>query len=137
MARAATTSDAFNAIAEPQRRDILALLQAGEWPVTDLAQELGMSQPRASKHRVGGFERFCHSSPFLTQTFVLTHRPRSPIEMAGGTTFHFLDASPADALDVAREAAAGQDVRIGGGLASSATFSRRGSSTTVPSELLR
>src|SRR4030095_8414046 len=50
MARAATTSDAFNAIAEPQRRDILALLRAGEWPVTDLAQELGMRLPRASKH---------------------------------------------------------------------------------------
>lgn len=50
MARAATTSDAFNAIAEPQRRDILALLRAGERPVTDLAEELGMSQPRASKH---------------------------------------------------------------------------------------
>jgi DNA-binding transcriptional ArsR family regulator len=50
MARAATTSDAFNAIAEPQRRDILALLRAGEWPVTDLAQELGMSLPGASKH---------------------------------------------------------------------------------------
>src|ERR687891_2223178 len=50
MARAATTSDAFNAIAEPQRRDILALLRAGERPVTDLAQELGMSQSRASKH---------------------------------------------------------------------------------------
>ncbi|WP_433392477.1 ArsR/SmtB family transcription factor [Micromonospora sp. KLBMP9576] len=50
MARAATTSDAFNAIAEPQRRDILTLLQAGERPVTELAQELGMSQPRASKH---------------------------------------------------------------------------------------
>jgi len=50
VARAATTSDVFNAIAEPQRRDILALLRAGEWPVTDLARELGMSQPRASKH---------------------------------------------------------------------------------------
>lgn len=50
MARAATTSDAFNAIAEPQRRDILTLLRAGERGVTDLAQELGMSQPRASKH---------------------------------------------------------------------------------------
>ena len=50
MARAATTSDAFNAIAEPQRRDILALLRAGERPGTDLAEELGMSQPRASKH---------------------------------------------------------------------------------------
>ncbi len=50
MARAATTSDAFNAIAEPQRRDILVLLRAGELPVTDLARQLGMSQPRASKH---------------------------------------------------------------------------------------
>src|SRR3546814_5555634 len=37
------------------------------------------------------------------------------MEMAGGTTFHFLDASPAEALQVAREAAGGQDVRIGGG----------------------
>jgi dihydrofolate reductase len=53
--------------------------------------------------------------PFHTPTFVLTHRPRPPIEMEGGTTFHFLDASPAQALDVAREAAAGLDVRIGGG----------------------
>ncbi len=50
MARAATTSDAFNAIAEPQRRDILVLVRAGERPVTDLARELGMSQSRASKH---------------------------------------------------------------------------------------
>ena len=50
MARAATTSDVFNAIAEPQRREILVLLRAGEWPVTELAQELGMTQPGASKH---------------------------------------------------------------------------------------
>jgi dihydrofolate reductase len=35
--------------------------------------------------------------------------------MEGGTTFHFLDATPAEALEAAREAAAGQDVRIGGG----------------------
>ncbi|QKE85262.1 dihydrofolate reductase family protein [Arthrobacter sp. NEB 688] len=53
--------------------------------------------------------------PFHTPTFVLTHRPRPPLEMAGGTTFHFLDASPAEALEVAREAAGGLDVRIGGG----------------------
>jgi dihydrofolate reductase len=53
--------------------------------------------------------------PFHTPTFVLTHHPRPPIEMEGGTTFHFLDASPADALQAARQAAAGQDVRIGGG----------------------
>jgi dihydrofolate reductase len=53
--------------------------------------------------------------PFHTPTYVLTHRPRPPLEMEGGTTFHFLDATPADALDAARDAAAGQDVRIGGG----------------------
>jgi dihydrofolate reductase len=47
---------------------------------------------------------------------VLTHHPRPPIEMEGGTTFHFVDASPATALEMAREAAAGQDVRIGGGV---------------------
>src|SRR6059058_5184216 len=50
MARAATTSDAFNAIAEPQRRQILVLLRGGERPVTDLARDLGMTQPQASKH---------------------------------------------------------------------------------------
>src|SRR2546430_15046950 len=50
MARAATTSDVFNAIAEQQRREILVLLRAGERPVTELAQELGMTQPQACKH---------------------------------------------------------------------------------------
>jgi dihydrofolate reductase len=55
------------------------------------------------------------SPPFHTPVFVLTHRPRPSIEMAGGTTFHFLDASPAEALKRAREAAGGQDVRLGGG----------------------
>jgi dihydrofolate reductase len=53
--------------------------------------------------------------PFHTPTFVLTHHVRPPMEMEGGTTFHFIDASPADALAVAREAAGGQDIRIGGG----------------------
>ncbi len=53
--------------------------------------------------------------PFHTPVFVLTHRPRPAIEMEGGTTFHFLDASPGEALEQAREAAGGQDVRIGGG----------------------
>ncbi len=53
--------------------------------------------------------------PFHTPTFVLTHRPQPSIEMDGGTTFHFLDASPAEALATAREAAGGLDVRIGGG----------------------
>ncbi len=53
--------------------------------------------------------------PFHTPTFVLTHRPRPDLVMEGGTTFHFLDAAPAVALATAREAAGGQDVRIGGG----------------------
>jgi hypothetical protein len=44
--------------------------------------------------------------PFHTPVFVLTHHPRPPIEMEGGTTFHFIDASPAEALETAREAAA-------------------------------
>src|SRR5262245_13634749 len=50
MARAATTSDAFNAIAEPRRREILVLLRGGVRPVTDMARDLGMTQPQASKH---------------------------------------------------------------------------------------
>jgi dihydrofolate reductase len=53
--------------------------------------------------------------PFHTPTFVLTHHPRPSTEMEGGTTFHFLDAPPAEALAAAREAAGGQDVRLGGG----------------------
>ena len=53
--------------------------------------------------------------PFHTPVFVLTHHPRPPIEMKGGTTFHFIDASPSEALEIAREAAGGLDIRIGGG----------------------
>ncbi|MFI6535915.1 dihydrofolate reductase family protein [Nonomuraea sp. NPDC050547] len=53
--------------------------------------------------------------PFRTPVFVLTHRPRPSIEMEGGTTFHFLNTSPAEALKTAREAADGLDVRLGGG----------------------
>jgi dihydrofolate reductase len=53
--------------------------------------------------------------PFHTPVFVLTHHTRPSIEMEGGTTFHFIDVSPAKALETARDAAGGQDVRIGGG----------------------
>ena len=53
--------------------------------------------------------------PFRTPVFVLTHHVRPPVEMKGGTTFHFIDASPAQALAAARQAAGGLDVRIGGG----------------------
>jgi len=50
MARAATTADAFNAVAEPRRRQILDLLAAGERPVNDLVVLLGLAQPLVSKH---------------------------------------------------------------------------------------
>ena len=50
MARAATTTDAFNAVAEPRRRQILDLLAGGERPVNHLVHELGMAQPQVSKH---------------------------------------------------------------------------------------
>jgi dihydrofolate reductase len=52
---------------------------------------------------------------FHTPVFVLTHHPRPSVEMEGGTTFHFIDATPQEALRQAREAAGGLDVRIGGG----------------------
>jgi len=59
---------------------------------------------------------------FHTPVFVLTHHARPSIEMKGGTTFHFIDATPAEALAAAREAAGGLDVRIGGGVATVRQF---------------
>jgi DNA-binding transcriptional ArsR family regulator len=50
MARAATTADAFNAVAEPRRRQILDALADGERPVNDLVRVLGVPQPQVSKH---------------------------------------------------------------------------------------
>ena len=50
MARAATTADAFNAVAEPRRRQILDVLSGGERPVNDLVTMLGLAQPLVSKH---------------------------------------------------------------------------------------
>jgi DNA-binding transcriptional ArsR family regulator len=50
MARAATTADAFNAVAEPRRREILDALVAGERPVGELVRLLGLAQPQVSKH---------------------------------------------------------------------------------------
>ena len=50
MARAATTADAFNAVAEPRRRQILDVLADGERPVNDLVAPLGLAQPQVSKH---------------------------------------------------------------------------------------
>lgn len=53
--------------------------------------------------------------PFHAPVFVLTHHARPPIEMEGGTTFHFVTGGIHDALERARAAAGGRDVRIGGG----------------------
>ncbi|MFC8797705.1 ArsR/SmtB family transcription factor [Promicromonospora sp. NPDC057138] len=50
MARAATTTDAFNAVAEPRRREILDALAGGELAVGDLTELLGLAQPQVSKH---------------------------------------------------------------------------------------
>jgi len=50
MARAATTADTFNAVAEPRRREILDALAGGERPVNELVRVLGLAQPQVSKH---------------------------------------------------------------------------------------
>jgi dihydrofolate reductase len=55
--------------------------------------------------------------PYHTPVFVLTHHERRPLEMEGGTTFHFVTGGIEEALRRAREAAGGADVRIGGGAA--------------------
>jgi dihydrofolate reductase len=60
--------------------------------------------------------------PFHTPVFVLTHHPRPPVEMDGGTTFHFIDAGPRQSLEIARKAAGGSDIRLGGGPSSVRQF---------------
>jgi dihydrofolate reductase len=55
--------------------------------------------------------------PYHVPTFVLTHHRRDPVEMAGGTTFHYVTGGIEEALRRAREAAGPQDVRVGGGVA--------------------
>src|SRR5580700_8801175 len=59
---------------------------------------------------------------FHTPVFVLTHHPRPTIEMKGGTTFHFIEATPTEALRIAKDAAGGLDVRIGGGVSTIREF---------------
>lgn len=54
--------------------------------------------------------------PYHVPTFVLTHHARAPLQMKGGTTFHFVTGGIHAALDMAREAAGGKDVRVGGGV---------------------
>jgi dihydrofolate reductase len=64
--------------------------------------------------------------PYHVPVFVLTHHPRKPIEMAGGTTFHFVTEGIEEALKRARQAAGSKDVRIGGGVQTIRQYLRAG-----------
>lgn len=64
--------------------------------------------------------------PYHVPAFILTHYARPPIEMEGGTTFHFITGGIHEALDRARKAAGGKDVRIGGGAATIRQYLREG-----------
>jgi len=64
--------------------------------------------------------------PYHVPTFVLTHHPRKPVQMKGGTIFHFVTDGIHAALQQARDAAKDRDVRIGGGIATIQQFLRAG-----------
>ena len=64
--------------------------------------------------------------PYHVPVFVLTHHARTPVEMKGGTTFHFVTGGIREALDRAREAARGKDVRVGGGVSTVREYLRAG-----------
>ncbi len=66
------------------------------------------------------------SPPYHTPVFVLTHHPRPPLPMEGGTVFHFVTDGPDAALARATEAAGGKDVRVGGGVATLRQYLRTG-----------
>ena len=101
MARAATTADAFNAVAEPRRRQILDVLAGGERPVGDLVDRLGLAQPQVSKHlkvlrEVGLVEA---RSEGRRRLYRLNGKPLKPIhdwvkayERTWGERFDALDA---------------------------------------------
>jgi DNA-binding transcriptional ArsR family regulator len=80
MARASTTSDAFNAVAEPRRREILTYLATSERPVGDIVIALGLEQPSVSKHlrvlrNVGLVHMRCHGRQKLYRTNAEAIRP--------------------------------------------------------------
>ena len=64
--------------------------------------------------------------PYRVPAFVLTHHARAPLEMAGGTTFHFVTGGIHEALERAKDAAGGRDVRLGGGVATVREYLRQG-----------
>ena len=80
MARASTTSDAFNAVAEPRRREILSCLAGAERPVGEIVAALGLEQPSVSKHLrvlrdVGLVRMRCHGRQKLYRTNADALRP--------------------------------------------------------------
>lgn len=80
MARASTTSDAFNAVAEPRRREILSLLAIRERPVGEIVIALGLEQPSVSKHlrvlrNVGLVHMRCQGRQKLYRTNAEAIRP--------------------------------------------------------------
>ena len=70
--------------------------------------------------------RISDEPPYHVPAFVLTHHPRPPLEMKGGTTFHFVTTGIEDALRLAIGAAHGKDVRLGGGVATIRQYLRAG-----------
>jgi dihydrofolate reductase len=64
--------------------------------------------------------------PYHCDVFVLTHHDRKPLAMQGGTTFHFVTDGPRAALELARKAAGGKDVRVGGGAATVRAYLKEG-----------
>ncbi|MGW3340706.1 dihydrofolate reductase family protein [Streptomyces sp. NPDC001009] len=91
---------------------------AGTWDVGIGAEIMGRNKfgPQRGQWESDDWKGWWGPNPpFHTPVFVLTHHTRPPVEMEGGTTFHFIDATPQEALRQAREAAGDLDVRIGGG----------------------
>lgn len=102
----------------PARRGIDDALVSAGWDGTVGAEIMGRRKfgPQTGPWTDDGWRGWWGADPpFHTPVFVLTHHPRPPLEMEGGTTFHFVDADPQEALRLAREAAGGLDIRIGGG----------------------
>lgn len=64
--------------------------------------------------------------PYHVPVFVVTHYPRAPIEMAGGTSFHFITGGILPALEAARKVAGNKDIRIGGGVSTIRQFLQAG-----------
>ena len=76
MARAATTSDAYNAVAEPRRREILDYLAMAELPVGDLVVKLGLEQPSVLKALAGAARRWVGQGPAAWETHVVSNEWR-------------------------------------------------------------